>query len=82
MNDSTNNTASVKNLNKVHNLSMNCNTELELSEYLTVLGHDIKTKLAGEHTKIPMYYFKASKSSGKKQDRDGKWYMPEKVILD
>ena len=71
----------MKNLNKIHNLSMNCNTELELNEYLTALGYDIKTGLAGEHTKVPMYYFRASTSSGKKQDRDGKWYMSEKVIL-
>ena len=66
----------MKNLNKVHNLSMNCSSELELSEYMMALGYDIKTKLAGEHTVIPMYYFKASNSSGQKQDRYGKWYTP------
>lgn len=64
----------LKNLNKVHNLSVNCKTIEELNEYLTVLRYDIKTNLAGKHSKIPIYYFKASNSSGKKQDRNGKWY--------
>ena len=61
-------------LNEIHNLTMNCSTEKELNEYLTAYRVQIKTKLAGEHTKLPMYYLQASKVSGLQQDRYGNWY--------
>ena len=61
-------------LNKVHNLTMNCTSEKELKEYLTALNIRIDTKLCGDCTILPPYYFKASTSSNMKQDKLGKFY--------
>jgi len=68
----------MKNLNKVHNLAMNCENEIELNNYMRSLGYTIDTKLAGKCTKLPIYYFKASNLTGMKQDRNRKWYTPTK----
>ena len=68
-------------LNQIHNLSMNCNTESELNEYLLANRCTIRTQLAGDHTKLPIYYFTASKTSGMKQDRNGNWYKPESKVF-
>jgi hypothetical protein len=50
-------------LNNIHNLSMNCNTQRELDEYLKVSRTGIKTKLAAfPYTVLPIYYFRRSKN--------------------
>lgn len=68
----------IKNLDKIHNLAMNCESISELDQYLESLGYTIGTSLAGKHSPLPIYYFQKSKASGKMQDRHGNWYTPEK----
>lgn len=76
-------------LNKVHNLIKNCKDNRELREHILLLSVDdiynnindefwnnmiMNAVVACEYSSIPMYYFKASTTSGLKQDRNGNWY--------
>lgn len=73
-------------LRKYHNLTMNCLTNTELQEWSFELYYshreyrDVIVNLfnygviAGEHTRLPIYYFEASNTTGKKQDRLGNFY--------
>lgn len=75
-------------LRKFHNLTLNCTSPEELYEHaflLCVQSRLPSTKrmlnnlinnatLAAECSRLPIYYFEASKTTGLKQDRKGKWY--------
>lgn len=41
---------------------------------------DQSCKLAGDHTVLPMYYLKASTTTGKKQDRFHNFYLPKETL--
>lgn len=68
---------------------MNCTSKNELVEHVVSLSVDnvfndqyddildntlTNPVLAADCSKIPIYYFKASETSGMKQDRFGNWY--------
>jgi hypothetical protein len=76
-------------LNKIHNLMLNCTSTKELQYRLQDVALDnlfnghydsvidsvlISPVLAAECSVLPMYYLRASTTSGLKQDRFGNWY--------
>lgn len=79
-------------LNKLHNLMLNSSSRSELrtlvfnlsldniynNHYDNVFNSTIENPvLAGKCSVLPIYYFKASKTSGKKQDRFGQFYKSQ-----
>lgn len=79
-------------LSKIHNLMINCDSKRELQDHIVSLSVDnvyndhydalldnilINPVLAANYSKIPIYYFKASSTSGMKQDKNGNFYKGE-----
>jgi hypothetical protein len=76
-------------LRKLHNLMLNCSSPDEMKQWLINVTYNNRDKVdwvesalknpsvAANCSILPIYYLVASKTSGMKQDRFGKWYKGE-----